>query len=329
MKISIALASYNGARFIREQLDSFARQTRLPDEVVVSDDMSTDETRAIVEAFALEAPFTVKLHVASERLGYTDNFQRAISLCQGDLIFLSDQDDVWFDTKLEVVTARYEARSDVHVVINDQIMTDGQLRPGNATKLGNLRRLGKTSDGMIEGCCTAVSAVWARAAMPVPTGYEPELQELLSYDRWLNELAILLRIRVVEEQPLQYFRRHGANVTAWVLSEPRRVSSRDLLKQRVVHVPADAWRLHIRLMDVYLDWLSAYRTMLEQVGIGDVDRAVQTVQHERASHERRIALTRKRLFGRLSGVYGLLRDGGYRYFWGWKSALHDIVRPAR
>lgn len=326
MKISIALASHNGAAFIREQLDSFARQTCLPDEVVVSDDMSTDETRAIVEAFAREAPFLVRLHVGSERLGYTRNFQRALSLCEGEFIFLSDQDDVWFDAKLELISRRLHRDAGVHVVVNDQLMTDEELRAGDATKLQNLARMGISSDGLIEGCCTAVSRAWAQIALPVPSGHRAELQELLSYDRWLNELAILLGIRIVEPRPLQYFRRHGSNVTSWLLSEPRRVGVLDLVLTRVATVPAEAWRLRIGLLDVYARWLVANRSVLHDAAIGDVDRALTAIARERISHERRIVLTGQPLPMRLPKIVRLLISGGYRYFYGWKSAVRDVVR---
>src|SRR4051794_15860948 len=92
---SVAMCTYNGARFIGAQLASVAAQTRTPDELIVCDDRSTDETVAIVQKFADSAPFRVRLHVNEENLGSTKNFERAVSLCEGDLIALCDQDDVW------------------------------------------------------------------------------------------------------------------------------------------------------------------------------------------------------------------------------------------
>jgi glycosyltransferase involved in cell wall biosynthesis len=91
--ISIAMASYNGGRFIGRQLQSFANQSLLPSQLVICDDGSSDDTVAIVEEFAARAPFDVQLVINPERLGYNRNFAKAIGLCTGDLIFLSDQDD--------------------------------------------------------------------------------------------------------------------------------------------------------------------------------------------------------------------------------------------
>lgn len=99
-KISIAMATYNGERFIRHQLDSFVRQTLLPLELVICDDGSTDSTLSIINNFARSAPFPVVIVHNSRRLGYTANFLQAARMCQGELIAFSDQDDEWLPQKL-------------------------------------------------------------------------------------------------------------------------------------------------------------------------------------------------------------------------------------
>jgi hypothetical protein len=328
MKISIALASYNGSKFIGAQLDSFAAQSLRPDEVVICDDGSADDTEGVVRGFAETAPFPVHFHANPERLGYTRNFERAISLCTGDIIFLSDQDDVWFEDKLAAVSARFEAEPGIQVVVNDQLMTDGDLRPGGASKLENLRRLGQSSDGLIEGCCTAITAQWARAALPIPRECQELLDKVLSYDMWLNQLAIFLGTRRMVERPLQYFRRHGANSTSWMASEPRAVGVADLVRTREHSVPAAGWQRRIDILDIYADWLLANRLAVESAGIGDVEAALGAIAHERESHAARIALTKAPLVRRLPLIARLLGRGGYRYFYGWKSAARDIVRSA-
>ncbi len=100
-RISIALATYNGDRFLREQLRSLASQTCVPFELVVSDDGSSDGSMEILEAFAGTAPFEVAIHASREHLGFGDNFLRAASLCSGEWIAFCDQDDVWLPYKLE------------------------------------------------------------------------------------------------------------------------------------------------------------------------------------------------------------------------------------
>src|SRR5947208_26587 len=95
MRISIAMCTYNGAAHVEEQLRSFSGQTRLPDEVVVCDDRSSDDTMLLLEPFSRTAPYPLRIHRNDENLRSTKNFERAVSLCSGDILALSDQDDVW------------------------------------------------------------------------------------------------------------------------------------------------------------------------------------------------------------------------------------------
>jgi glycosyltransferase involved in cell wall biosynthesis len=101
--LSIAMATYNGELYIREQLESLAAQTVLPLELVVTDDGSTDKTVDIVEDFAVDAPFSVKVFRNEFRLGFADNFLKAAELCIGDWIAFCDQDDIWDRQKVEMV----------------------------------------------------------------------------------------------------------------------------------------------------------------------------------------------------------------------------------
>jgi glycosyltransferase involved in cell wall biosynthesis len=128
LSLSVALASYNGERYIGEQLESIARQTRLPDELIVSDDASTDSTPALVRDFAQRAPFPVRF-LQHERLGSTRNFEQAIGVCKGDIIFLCDQDDVWYPDKIEVIEAAFINRPEAGAVFTDADVVDENLRP--------------------------------------------------------------------------------------------------------------------------------------------------------------------------------------------------------
>lgn len=107
--VSVAMATYDGARFIDEQLASLAAQTRPPDQLVVSDDGSSDDTCERVERFAASAPFEVQLVRSSERGHTTVNFERAVSRCDRDLVFFCDQDDVWRPHKIERMVAHFDA----------------------------------------------------------------------------------------------------------------------------------------------------------------------------------------------------------------------------
>ena len=93
MRVTIALATYNGERYLQEQLDSFLAQTRLPDELIVVDDKSTDGTLNILRQFADSAPFSVRWFQNDNNLGYCGNFNQVLLRVDSDIVFLSDQDD--------------------------------------------------------------------------------------------------------------------------------------------------------------------------------------------------------------------------------------------
>jgi len=99
--VSVAMATYNGSRYIREQLASLASQSCVPTELVITDDSSDDGTLELASDFARDAPFPMRLYRNPKRLGYRANFMRAASLCRSDLIAFCDQDDVWYRHKIE------------------------------------------------------------------------------------------------------------------------------------------------------------------------------------------------------------------------------------
>ncbi|MFT6754528.1 MAG: glycosyltransferase involved in cell wall biosynthesis, partial [Candidatus Azotimanducaceae bacterium] len=124
MKISIALTTYNGAAYLQAQLNSYLVQERLPDELVVCDDVSTDETVTILEAFKKTAPFQVRVIINELNLGFTKNFEKALLNCSGDLVFLSDQDDVWYPEKILVVVKAFLLNPDKYLLIHDGDLVD-------------------------------------------------------------------------------------------------------------------------------------------------------------------------------------------------------------
>src|SRR5258708_29962312 len=118
-RISVAMCTYNGARFLAQQLESIVAQTRLPDELVVCDDVSADESPEIIRKFAKNAPFPVRLELNEKNLGSSKNFEKAIGLCRGGLIALADQDDVWKPQKLAVLETVLENHPEVGYAFSD------------------------------------------------------------------------------------------------------------------------------------------------------------------------------------------------------------------
>lgn len=100
--LSVVLCTYNGAKYLKDQLKGIAAQTRLPGELIIADDCSTDKTLQIAYDFAKDSAFPVRIETGTERLGFISNFERGIRLAYGDTIVLCDQDDVWLPNKLEL-----------------------------------------------------------------------------------------------------------------------------------------------------------------------------------------------------------------------------------
>jgi glycosyltransferase involved in cell wall biosynthesis len=128
MLISVAMCTYNGEAHLREQLESIAAQSLLPDEVVICDDRSTDATPEIVKAFAAGATFSVRFVQNDRNLGFIKNFEKAIGLCRADLIALSDQDDIWHPEKLAHLSALLIADPALGGVFSNAVLVDDESR---------------------------------------------------------------------------------------------------------------------------------------------------------------------------------------------------------
>lgn len=121
------MATYNGEKFLRDQLKSLAQQTYLPDELIVTDDGSLDRTVQILKEFQSTAPFAVRLSVNEERLGYAENFLRAASQCESDLVGFCDQDDVWMKNKIERCIREFDSQA-VYLVAHSMLEVDSDLK---------------------------------------------------------------------------------------------------------------------------------------------------------------------------------------------------------
>lgn len=131
--ISVAMCTYNGAKYLPEQLKSIADQTVSVDELVVCDDRSKDDTIEIIKSFAATSRFPVRIYVNEQNLGSTKNFEKCLSLCEGDIIFLCDQDDRWRNDKVQKQVAFLNARPDLDAVFSDAQMINDDSEPTGRT----------------------------------------------------------------------------------------------------------------------------------------------------------------------------------------------------
>lgn len=314
------MTTYNGAEYLEQQLNSFLSQTRRPDEVVVVDDGSTDGTVDILRIFSARAPFGVRIYENETNIGFVKNFERAISYTDGDILFLSDQDDVWFPNKIEVVLSVLSDNSKLLSVTNDQMITDSKLNPSGVTKMANLKNLGLPSNVMITGCCTAIRSEMKKMVLPIPDKCE-------SHDGWIASVADLYDARVMLDDVLQYYRRHERNASQSQISRSGRLSKFDGLfridrqkirSQLLVEISV-ARQLESRVRGELGAWGG------EMFSDMTIRNARQLATGEVRKLERRQALRLQRHPFRIVFMLMALARGDYAGHYTWRNVLKDFL----
>lgn len=212
MKVSVALCTYNGEKFLAAQLASILRQSRLPDEIVVCDDNSTDSTSAIVERTAAGANTEIRFFRNERNLGSTRNFERAISLCRGDVIFLCDQDDVWMPEKIGTVCRLFEDDSRLGMVFSDAHLIDehGRRLPGSLFDRTFQDRGGDLfwsflRKNAVTGATMAFRAGYARLFSPIPVDVPNTI-----HDAWIAlVIAANAEVKFLERKLVEYRQHPG------------------------------------------------------------------------------------------------------------------------
>ena len=203
--ISVVMATYNGDKYLQQQLDSIAAQTVLPDELVVCDDCSTDKTIEILENFKKKVSFEVRILKNIVNSGYVKNFARVISEAKGDFVFMCDQDDYWFHNKIEVVLKTFEENPNAQLVAHNAMCTDADLKQLGKTLFEFDVSRGLRYGSAIHGFVTCVRRSYLNYMLPIPYCY--------SFDRWLSLVAFELKVRYELDRVLGYYRRHENAIT--------------------------------------------------------------------------------------------------------------------
>jgi len=305
MQISVAMATYNGQRFIRDQLDSIAHQTRPPDQLVVSDDGSSDDTVPIVRAFADRAPFEVVILRNENRLGSSGNFFRAIEKCSGDLITPCDQDDVWRPTKLARTEIAFQASPRVTLVSHAVRVVDDHLRvlPSRWGRIRLTRRLRPGSMAPFSysysGFTLAFRSIFVRKldVSRRPRAYA-RADAPLEHDVWLNLVCRALGETMLLSDTLALYRRHASNVTR----DGAGTSPHHLVRHAFrLQTEVDAYRDRAALAREYAAYLDTLRPLAHQLGDASTEGLKQAVTaHTRFAKamERRAAAYTQRRTGR-------------------------------
>lgn len=233
MKISVALSTYNGEKYIAAQLRSIVEQTVLPGEIVICDDCSVDSTVSRVEEFARESPVPVRLFRNESNLGVTRNFAKCVALASGDYIALSDQDDVWYPRKLETLVEAFGAHPELDVIFHDLDLVQDDLEPLGRTLwkyvgFGKHRRSLWLQGKTLEVLYSAGNVVTGCALMFRATVKERLLTAIgedMFGDRLHDHILALItapdaKIGFVEDR-LGAYRQHGAQVVGTTASTGR------------------------------------------------------------------------------------------------------------
>jgi len=312
------MCTYNGDAYLRQQLLSIAKQTRLPGELVVCDDASTDATLQVLDEFQAMAPFPVQIYRSGTNLGPTKNFEKAIMQCSGDIIVLCDQDDVWMPGKLEELERVLEDHPEAGYVFSDALVVDEMLRSLGYTiwqRVSFTRRQRRRfrkghqlevllNHNVVTGATMAFRSDMRELVLPIPNPWV--------HDAWISLLASGGGTRgIFIDEPLIKYRQHSRQVLGGV-----KVSFREQF-QRALSTKGGAYS-HERTK--YLQVINR----LTSVGI--LNRDAQELIEAKIRHlEARQLLYSSSLLKRIKTIPRELIAGRYHKFSnGWKSVAKDL-----
>lgn len=321
--VSIALCTYNGGQYLGEQLDTLNSQTLIPNELIVCDDNSSDNTVGILEAFSQIARFPVHIYVNDTNLGVTGNFEKCISLCKGGLIAPCDQDDVWLPGKLERLARVMDENPCAGYVFCDAELVDENLRSlgrrlwdENPNPFTPRERRGFSrgeqfplllKKNVVTGSCMMFRASLLPKVLPIP---DPWI-----HDYWIASIAAAFGHRgLLVNEPLIKYRQHEDQQVG-ILKGTFLSKVRLAVKQWPDIAERDRKRmetLHTRLAE-----------LAAEEKISDTVAAKRRFLEARSRRLSQSPLSRAVMAGTLlvKGDYG-------RYSpYGWRAFLMDILSP--
>jgi glycosyltransferase involved in cell wall biosynthesis len=326
------MCTFNGARFVGDQLASLDSQRRLPDELVVADDGSEDGTVELIRDFARAAPFPVRIDRNPARLGSTRNFEQVIRRADGDVIALSDQDDVWLPRKLEAFEARFASATRPGLVFGDALLVDEELHPLGSTTWQR-RGFSAPSPGpwdqgaafetlLAQRVVTGAAMAFRREYIPLVVPF-PEVVTASSgwliHDSWIAMLVAAVAPVAVVPEPVILYRQHREQQIGIPGGQPAHHPFSWSARLAAVRSVRGALPGEIRRMAVISERLREHDTTFDAArSLGHLeDRNVHFTARSTMPIARR---------ARVSSAIGELRSGRYgRHSNGWRSALTDVI----
>jgi glycosyltransferase involved in cell wall biosynthesis len=322
VSISVAMCTFNGARFLREQLESIATQVRLPNELIICDDGSTDETLKIVRDFLKNARFPVRVEINESTRGATKNFEKAIALCRCKIIALADQDDVWNPGKLQRVAEVFHQFPRTIAVFSDAQLIDPQSRflPGRLweTCFFGRKDQKRFADGgalnvllkhpIVTGATMAFRERFRGLILPMPAQH--------AHDYWISFLLSACgEFRPIAEPLIQYRQHRNQQIGVG----PGRLS----LMQRAENARKNGRSSYVAEFDC-LDEICK-RLGERNAEFPCRELAIALVMQKISHRSARTSLPHSRLL-RLPAIFREVANRGYwQYSEGWKSIARDVL----
>lgn len=207
MKISVCMATYNGERFIHEQLESILGQLESDDEVVIVDDASTDGTVHVAEGFSDKR---IRIFRQEHNCGVLKTFERSLKEAAGEIIFLADQDDIWRSDKVTKIKSLFAARPDLSLVLSDSCIVDARGKIISETRFKSERFHSGALINIVRnrylGCAMAFRRSILAYCLPFPA-------DLPMHDMWIGIVNQFVGKTEFIDEPLMSYRRHDSNTS--------------------------------------------------------------------------------------------------------------------
>ncbi|MBW3524160.1 MULTISPECIES: glycosyltransferase family 2 protein [unclassified Chryseobacterium] len=290
IKTSVALCTYNGEKYIRGQIDSILDQSLKVDEIVVCDDGSTDKTLSILAEYENRFPDIFKIHINEKNLRSVKNFEKAISLCSGEIIFLSDQDDIWESEKVKFFNDFFDTNPSIDVLCsNGFIIDENNIQKSHYTVWDVptfLRESKKEIDyfkifaiigNFATGASMAIRRSFVNKIIPFPT------VEGLHHDEWIALVSAEQKKFAFINDKLISYRIHSAQQVGGI-SYSKDDASKEKLMSRFDHDKAPKtfrdFKIKLRTLNDKERKFSAY---LENDPNENVNKFLKEVQHEKSA----------------------------------------------
>ena len=246
IQVSVVMATYNGERYLQEQLDSIFQQTQLPSEIVIIDDCSKDSTWEILEYYAENTlDVNVRLYRNEQNIGANSTFAKALKKAKGDLIFIADQDDVWLPEKINTMAEAWDGSD---LISSDAVITDSKKKMIFKSELDHFKMSEAKSKenpfyfiffNSISGHNVAITPGLVNSALPFP--------DEMVYDQWLAIMAHYNSSLQIIHDKLCLHRMHENNNQNHLNNDKRAEKRKHVHSKSIMEKKNKIYKMHIRL----------------------------------------------------------------------------------